>query len=109
MLFGIVIGELIAFTLFFTTLGRPVREAGSIVADLVTCISAPVMISVALAWLPEPTWRSRGALLLIGLSAVAGQLYVELHRNAKFRAVFAEMPIIGRRLQSLFTRRVCAD
>jgi O-antigen/teichoic acid export membrane protein len=109
MLFGIVIGELIAFTLFFTTLGRPVREAGSIVADLVTCISAPVMISVALAWLPEPTWRSRGALLLIGLSAVAGQLYVELHRNAKFRAVFAEMPIIGRRFQSLFTRRVCAD
>lgn len=109
MLFGIVVGELIAFTLFFTTLGKAVTRAGSIFADLMTCMSAPVVISVALAWFPEPTWRSRGLVLLIGLVAVASQLYVELHRNAKFRAVFAEMPVIGHRLHGLLTREVCAD
>jgi O-antigen/teichoic acid export membrane protein len=109
MLFGIAIGELIAFTLFFTLLDPAIRRSGHVIADLLASISVPVLISVVLAWNPDRSWPARGSLLLIGFIAFAGQLYIELLRNYRLRAVFAELPFIGARLHNLFSRKVCPD
>lgn len=109
MLFGIAIGELIACTLFFTLLGPATRRSGNVIADLLTSVWVPVLISVVLAWNPDRSWLARGSLLAIGLIAFGGQLYIELLRNHGLRARFAELPFIGARLQSLFSREVCPD
>jgi O-antigen/teichoic acid export membrane protein len=109
MLFGIAIGEMIAGTLFFTLLDPAVRRSGNVIADLLASALVPVLISIALAWNPDRSWTARGSLLLIGLIAFAGQLYIELHRSHGLRSRFAGLPFVGARLQSLFSREVCPD
>ena len=109
MLFGIVVGELIAFMLFFATLEPAARPVRRVVADLASALAVPFAISAALTCYPDPTWPARSILCLVGLIVVGVQLYVELRRNSRLRDVIAELPIIGPGVHDLFAREACPD
>lgn len=80
ILFGLLLGDLIAFVLSF------LRPRAGVVRDLFISIAAFTMIFGTLAWKPEITWQARGILFLVGLLGVSIQLAfgVYARRNVPF-------------------------
>jgi O-antigen/teichoic acid export membrane protein len=92
MLVGIVIGEFISFTIFFTSLERATTRGSTASIDVVAALATPAVMAAALAWSPVVTGQARGILFLIGVIAVCAQLSFELYRNVKFRNLLLPFP-----------------
>jgi len=88
LLFGLLIGDIIRFPLFYlissraTTLGGP-----PILLDLAIAILVSTVIAGMLAWSPEFMWTTRAIIFTVGAIAIGMQLAYGFHRHSALRGL----------------------
>lgn len=96
MLFGLAVGDFISCIMFFISVRKIEGHEAAIAGDLLSGFIVPAFMAIALALNPAVTWEARGILLGAGCLAVCAQLYIEVLRNEKMRAILMEL--VGIRL-----------
>jgi len=101
MLLGILIGDVVAFVLFFgVAYRRTAPRRSEIVIDLAIAFVAPMLIVAALAWNPAHTWKARSLLFGIGLFAVCMQIAAQTYIYGRWPSSSLQPHVEGRRSAS---------
>lgn len=86
MLFGILLGDILVLILFlFISSARIVGRGRGSVFDFWVAVLAISSVAGSLAWEPQFSWKARGFVLVVGLSAMSLQATLSLIRHKYIR------------------------